>query len=289
MEYIWKGRNNMDFDLRKTAREKRIIVAHRGTCGGNIPCNTIASYEIALMQGADMIEIDVDMSADGELFIFHPGMESAHLNDASVHIPELTAAEVRRLRFVNQDDTPTQFGLNTLDEVLEQFKGRCYINCDKFWDHPREISDHIRDHGMMEQVLVKTSPKEELFDMIETYAPDVQYMVILGDEPGNIHEALKRRKINYMGQELCFKSEESPLCREEYLAMLHRDDILSWANSIIFNHRTQLAAGHSDDTALTVGMEEGWGWLARRGFDFIQTDWPLMLKMYLEEQGLLYR
>ena len=31
------------------------------------------------------------------------------------------------------------------------------------------------------------------------------------------------------------------------------------------------------------------GWLARRGFDFIQTDWPLMLKMYLEQQNLLYR
>ncbi len=279
----------MEFDLRKTAREKLIIVAHRGTCGGNIPCNTIASYEIALKQGADMIEIDVDMSADGELFIFHPGMEHAHLNDASIHIPDLPASEVRKLRFVNQDDTPTQFGLNTLDEVLEQFKGRCYINCDKFWDHPREISERIRAHGMMEQVLVKTQPTEELFDIIETYAPDVQYMVLLGEEPQGVHEKLLRRKINYMGQELCFSREESPLCQREYLDKLRRDNILSWANSIIFNHKTQLTAGHSDDTALTTSMEDGWGWLARRGFDFIQTDWPLMLKMYLEEQGLLYR
>ncbi|MBQ5587939.1 MAG: hypothetical protein IIU73_04915, partial [Selenomonadales bacterium] len=45
------------------------------------------------------------------------------------------------------------------DEILERFKGRCYINCDKFWLHPREISDRIRAHGMMEQILVKTSPK----------------------------------------------------------------------------------------------------------------------------------
>ena len=90
----------MQFDLRASAREKRLIVAHRGVCGGNIPCNTIAAYEIALRQGADMIEIDVDMSADGKLFIFHPGMESAHLNQ-DCNIARMTEAEVRALRFVN--------------------------------------------------------------------------------------------------------------------------------------------------------------------------------------------
>ena len=278
----------MEFDLRKTAKEKTIIVAHRGTCGGNIPCNTLTSYEIALRQGADMIEIDVDMSADGELFIFHPGMEKAHLN-ADIHIPEMPAAEVKKLRFVNQDDTPTQFGLNTLDEVLEQFKGRCYINCDKFWEHPREIADRIRAHGMMEQILVKTSPKKELFDIIEQYAPDVQYMVIVKDNAEAVHKELLSRNINYMGQELLFATEDSPLCSPEYLAQLRKDNILSWVNAIIYNYKAQLSAGHSDDTALSEDMEKGWGWLARRGFDFIQTDWPLMLKMYLEEQNLLYR
>ncbi len=278
----------MEFDLRKTAREKIILVAHRGTCGGNIPCNTLTSYEIALKQGADMIEIDVDMSADGELFIFHPGMETAHLNQ-NVHIPEMTAAEVKKLRFVNQDDTPTQFGLNTLDEVLERFKGRCYINCDKFWEHPREIADRIRAHGMMEQILVKTSPKKEYFDIIEQYAPDVQYMVIVKENAKEVHEELLRRNINYMGQELLFTTDDSPMCSPEYLEQLRKDNILSWANAIIYSYKAQLAAGHSDDTALSEDMEKGWGWLARRGFDFIQTDWPLMLKMYLEEQGLLYR
>lgn len=278
----------MQFDLRTTAQEKLMIVAHRGTCGGNIPCNTLASYEIALKQGADMIEIDVDMSADGELFIFHPGMESAHLAQ-DVHIPEMTAKEVRALRFVNQDNTPTQFPLNTLDEVLERFKGRCYINCDKFWEHPREIADHIRAHGMMEQILVKTSPKKEYFDIIEEYAPDVQYMVVVKENAQEIHQELLHRNINYMGQELLFADESSPLCAPQYLEQLRSDGILSWVNAIIYNYKAQLAAGHSDDTALSGDMEKGWGWLARRGFDFIQTDWPLMLKMYLEEQNLLYR
>ena len=42
-------------NLIEKAKENIIVVAHRGAAGGNIPCNTIAAYDIALMQGADMI------------------------------------------------------------------------------------------------------------------------------------------------------------------------------------------------------------------------------------------
>lgn len=278
----------MKFDLRQTAKEKLILVAHRGVAGGNIPCNTIPAYETALKQGADMIEIDVNMSKDGQLYIFHPGMEKEHLR-TDCDLDMMTREEIGRLRFCNQDGTPTQFPLNTLDEVLEQFKGRCYINCDKFWEHPKEIADCIRAHGMMEQILVKTSPSKELFDIIETYAPDVQYMVIVKQDADIVHRELLKRNINYMGQELLFETEDSPLCSPEYLAQLRKDNILSWANAIVYSYKAVLAAGHSDDTALSEDMEKGWGWLARRGFDFIQTDWPIMVKMYLEQQGLLYR
>ena len=107
----------MKFNIQETAKEKRIIVAHRGTAGGNIPCNTLASYEIALKQGADMIEIDVEMSKDGKLFIFHPGMEPHHLNSKE-YIPNMTAEEVSKLRYVNYDRTPTQFGVNTFDATM---------------------------------------------------------------------------------------------------------------------------------------------------------------------------
>ena len=62
----------MVFNLREKAKENIIIAAHRGSCAGNIPCNTLAAYEIALKQGADMLEVDVSCSIDGKLFLFHP-------------------------------------------------------------------------------------------------------------------------------------------------------------------------------------------------------------------------
>ena len=92
-----------------------------------------------------------------------------------------------------------------------------------------------------------------------------------------------------MGQELLFTSEDSPLCAPSYLERLRNDRILSWCNTIVYNYRAVLSAGHNDDTALCGDPETGWGWVARRGFDFIQTDWPLMLREYLEKNGLLYR
>ena len=125
--------------------------------------------------------------------------------------------------------------------------------------------------------------------MIEQYAPDVQYMVIVRENAEEIHRELLRRNINYMGQELLFTSEDSPLCAPSYLERLRNDRILSWCNTIVYNYRAVLSAGHNDDTALCGDPETGWGWVARRGFDFIQTDWPLMLREYLEKNGLLYR
>ena len=70
---------------------------------------------------------------------------------------------------------------------------------------------------------------------------------------------------------------------------VHRDGKLMWVNSIIYDHEQQIAAGHSDDTALTVSEELGWGWLADRGVDLIQTDWPMMLIDYLKRTQKYYK
>ncbi len=276
----------MEFNIRKTAEKKIVIVGHRGTFGGDIPYNTIPAYETALKQGADMIEIDVDKTADGKLVIFHPGMEKPHLNYFGGSIHDLTYAEIKeKIRYVTVDHSPTEFTLCTLDEVFETFRGRCYINVDKFWENPTLISDAIKRYDMVDQIIVKTSPKPELFDLIESYAPDIQYLPIISSDC--CHEELKKRNINYVGAEVLFSEESSPLCQKEFIDKMHADGKLVWVNAIVYNYKAVLAAHHSDDTAICGDMEKGWGWLADRGFDIIQTDWPIMLVNYLKETGRL--
>ena len=143
------------WNLWEAAKDHTLVVAHRGVAGGNIPCNTMTAYEIALLQGADMLETDLNMTADGELVIFHPGMEPAQLG-VDTRIERMTYEEVKALRYVNYDRVPTQFGLVRFDDFLENFKDRCFINIDKFWGHPAEIYQAVKRHGMLDQILVKS-------------------------------------------------------------------------------------------------------------------------------------
>ena len=277
----------MNFDLREKAKENIIVVAHRGAAGGNIPCNTLASYEIALKQGADMLEVDVSISADGKLFLFHPLMERAHLNKPLL-LRTLPFSVIKKLRYVNTDNTPTQFGIASFDDFLEQFKGRCYINIDKFWSNPQKIYEAVNRHGMTEQMLVKSAPSEKVFSLLENLAPELPFMPIV-KETCDCHEALMKRNINYIGIETCFKTDSAEVASDEFIDKIHADGKLLWANAIIYDHKQQLAGGHSDDTALTVNEDLGWGYLADRGYDFIQTDWTGMLVDYLKSSGRYYK
>ena len=277
----------MKFDLRQIAAEHRVIVAHRGVSGGNIPCNTIPAYETALKQGADMIETDLDMTADGKLVVFHPRMEHALLG-TDLSITEQTWETVRQFRYQNMDDNPTQFGVVTFDEFLETFKNRCYINIDKFWGHPQEIYMAIKSHGMQDQILVKSKLSEPVLRVLEDVAPELPFMPIVSETHPQ-HEALLKRNINYIGVEVLFEKDDSYLATDEFAEKMHRDGQLVWCNSIIYNYKKQLSGGHSDDSALSESMEYGWGWLGDRSFDLIQTDWPMMLIGFLKETGRYYR
>ena len=277
----------MRFDLWGSAKEHRLIVAHRGTCGGNIPCNTLPAYEIALKQGADMIETDISRTADGHLVVFHPTMEPYHLF-CNRKIPSMTLDEVRTLRYSNFDNEPTQFGLLEFDDLLETFKDRCYINIDKFWGCPEDIYRTIERHGMKEQVLVKSPMSDSVLTVLEELAPDLPFMPVVKEEHP-FHEQLMKKNIRYVGVEVLFKKDDSHLASPEFIESMHKDGKLVWVNSIIYNYKKQLSGGHSDDSALCESMEYGWGWLGDRGFDLIQTDWPLMLINFLKETGRYYR
>ncbi len=56
-------------------RQQVLISAHRGSGGGSIAVNTTLGVKAAVLQGADIVEIDVTASRDGEFYCFHDGCE----------------------------------------------------------------------------------------------------------------------------------------------------------------------------------------------------------------------
>lgn len=271
----------MTFNLREDALSRTLIAAHRGVSGGNIPGNTPASFDAALIQGADMIELDVSISADGQLYVFHPGMEFAFLRSNRL-LRDMTSAEIAELRFHNADGTPTDQKICTFDEILDYLKGRCYINVDKYFDNPAAITKALKRHNMMDQILVKSKYSEEVFRTLEELAPELNYMAILKETDFTESESLLRRKLNYVGAEVLFTTDDAPVTHPHYFDFMRRNGLLVWANSIVYNYKDVLAAGHNDDISVVGRMDEGWGWLLKKGFNIIQTDWPLMLRMYMD-------
>jgi glycerophosphoryl diester phosphodiesterase len=47
-----------------------VLFAHRGA-SAHAPENTLAAFSLALEHGADGIELDAKVSADGEVFVLH--------------------------------------------------------------------------------------------------------------------------------------------------------------------------------------------------------------------------
>lgn len=272
------------FDFLKDARSRTMIVAHRGSNTGNIPCNTLASFDAAIIDGADMIELDVERSLDGTLYCFHGGNEFPHLQirDRLCTLPD---EFIKHLRYHNEDLVKTEHPIYKLDDVFEHLKGRCYINVDKFVLNMGPIAECIRRHNIQDQCVVKFDVKQELLNELEQTAPELPFMAVLTDKD-EYTEWLLKSSINYVGAEVVFGSEDAQVCQPEYIEDMHKKGLILWANSIIFNYKRQLAAGHSDDISVVGRADEGWGWLIDRGFDLIQTDWPLHLRTYMNRRGL---
>ncbi len=272
-------------EIKKLLDKKGILAAaHRGIAGGNIPCNTMEAFEAALGQGADFIELDVSISKDGKLFVFHPGMEPAHLMSEKL-ICDMTAAEVEQLHFVNYDNVPTKYPVSYLEDVLKRLKGRCFVNIDKFWTCMQEITDMVRKLGMEEQVLVKTSAEEKWLAQVEQIAPDFAFMPIIRDND-TVTDDILNRNINYVGAEVLFDKEEKQVAGKAYIQKMHDKGLMLWANAIVYNDKEVLTAGHNDDISIAGNPDDGWGWLAEQGFDIIQTDWPLPALEYYRKTGV---
>lgn len=269
--------------LPEARQEKGVLIAaHRGMVAGNIPHNSIPAFEAALNQGTDILETDVTMSGDGVIFIFHPGQEKNHLKQ-DIHLEQMAAQEIRQTRYVNSCNAYTEWGPITLDEFLEHYKDRGFINLDHGWNIMPEMVNAVRRHNMEDQIILKTPAKEEYLKIIQQVAPDMMYMPIC-KEADAITPLLESMDINYIAAELVFAKDDSPLVREAYLQSHHDKGRLLWINTILYNCLKPLSGGHTDDVAVTGNPDHGWGWCIDKGFDIIQTDWTLPLRQYMDNR-----
>jgi len=91
-------------------------IAHRGASAYE-PENTLRAFDRAIALGATMLELDVHLTADGEIAVIHdPTLERTSSGRGA--LARCTAADLRRARLRGADGTLTDDWVPTLPEVL---------------------------------------------------------------------------------------------------------------------------------------------------------------------------
>ena len=139
------------------------VIAHRGA-SGHAPESTMAAYELAHEWNVDYLELDAQITADGEVVVFHDDAID-RTSDGEGKINDYTMEELKALdtgswfNEANADKADADFAgaqILTLDELFERFghNARYYI----------ETKSPQLNPGL-EEALVKTL---EEYDMVES-------------------------------------------------------------------------------------------------------------------------
>jgi glycerophosphoryl diester phosphodiesterase len=128
------------------------IIAHRGA-SLDAPENTVAAFELAIEQGADRVELDVQMVKDGLVVVCHdPTLERT--TDVGTHFPDRTPwdlrtfdyGELQRLTAAWPDGVDGEpCRIPSLDQVLEALDGRVALLL--------ELKKPSRHPGLVEAVV----------------------------------------------------------------------------------------------------------------------------------------
>jgi glycerophosphoryl diester phosphodiesterase len=104
-----------------------MIFAHRGA-SAHAPENTLAAFELALAQLADAIELDVKLSADGQIVVIHDPVVD-RTTGSHGRVKDLPLRELRALdagSFFSEKFQGEK--IPTLEEVFESVGKRTFIN-----------------------------------------------------------------------------------------------------------------------------------------------------------------
>ena len=134
------------------------VWAHRGA-SGYMPENTMEAFELAIEQKADGIELDVQLSRDGEIMVLHDESVDRVTNSSGL-LKDLTFSQLKELS-INPGKAPEKlYRIPTLAEVLDlmrhtdmkiniELKNSIFL----YEGMEEKVITLVKDLGMEEQVI----------------------------------------------------------------------------------------------------------------------------------------
>jgi glycerophosphoryl diester phosphodiesterase len=136
--------------------EQPEVIAHRGASAYAAE-NTLAAFDLAVDQGADMLEFDIRTTADGELVTVHDATLLRTAGDPR-RVDEITAAELR-------EATASAATPPTLDDVLSRYGADITYLIDLKEPTPAweaRVPEAIERHGLGDRAIVESFDSDSL-------------------------------------------------------------------------------------------------------------------------------
>jgi glycerophosphoryl diester phosphodiesterase len=176
----------------QTSDSAPLIIGHRGS-SGYAPENTIASFDMAIEEGADGIEFDVRLARDLKPVVIHDASleRTAYLERRveefdSTLLAQLYAGEwfnSRRPKFARERFAWER--IPTLAQVFERY-GAHHLYVEMKCEEPSRRADLaravvrlMREHGLGERVVVKSFEHDSLAE-VKRIAPEVRTAALFG-------------------------------------------------------------------------------------------------------------
>lgn len=256
------------------------IIGHRGAMG-IAPENTLASFQAALDSGADVIELDVHLSADGKVVVLHdPSL--VRLTGKIGYVSELSLNELKQLNVAANFKGDSRYGVQTmptLQEVYDLVSGKCGVNVEiklgqdgkRYPGIEQKVVEIIRDNDAIEATIVSSFDFATLLE-ISALESDLKRTVIISTDyfksfflktqgsgkPAQVVEDLSSYGFKGVAVQKDFLSEE-------LLSLLKE-------------------AGFTVSVWVVNDTDEMWQWFDR-GIDMITTDRPDLLVQAFRNKG----
>lgn len=151
--------------------KRPLVIAHRGA-SADAPENTLGAFALAVAQGADAIELDVRLSADGWPVIMHDERVD-RTTSGSGRVSAMQLSELRALVAADGEPAPT------LDDLFEMLGPQVLYNIELKTSGRADagleaaVADRVESHHLQSRVLISSFDLLSLRRAARCFAPTV--------------------------------------------------------------------------------------------------------------------
>ena len=272
-----------------------VVTVHRGDWR-NFPENSIPAIESIIRMGADIMELDLKMTADSVLILSHDADVLRCTNFSSVfrdqpgksaRVKDLTLEEIKSLSLKRAHNVEIDtLHIPTLREALLCCKDRICVNVDQGYEYYDQVLAVTEELGVTDQILIKGKKSIETVAAHEAaYEHNMMYMPIVDiQKPAGmaLFNSYMEQGVVPLAYEVCWQQNDGTF--EKVARQIIDQGSKVWVNTIW----ASLSGGDgNDDDAAFMAEDPGqvYQQYLDNGVSMIQTDRPELLIGWLTKKG----